>query len=158
MTSLTTSLRLPDGSWVRGRGLRNPQPSGPIPDYGLYLGSASLRRRHDGALNWPHEWLDWPDFLLPRDRDLAIERIRDLHNRAKAGQAVEVACNGGVGRTGTVIACLAILAGVAPKEAVDWTRRHHNHRAVETPWQRRWVQRFPSPDPGPRSFDPGRAG
>jgi protein-tyrosine phosphatase len=140
---LPNALRLPDGTWIRGRGLRHPPPAGPDPDFGLYLGSPRLARRHQSELRWPHAWIDWPDFLLPRDRDDAIKQIRDLHQRAKSGAAVEVACGGGVGRTGTVIACLAVLTGVPPAEAVTWAREHHHPRAVETPWQRRWVQRFP---------------
>ncbi|AXB42433.1 protein-tyrosine phosphatase family protein [Amycolatopsis albispora] len=143
--SLPGSLQLPDGSWVRGRGLRRPLPPGPTPDFGLYLGSRRLRREHDAGLHWPHTWLQWPDFWLPRDRDAAIREIRALHDRARAGEAVEVACAGGVGRTGTVLACLAVLAGTDPADAVAWTRRHHSPRAVETPWQRRWVRRFPRP-------------
>jgi hypothetical protein len=74
-----------------------------------------MRRRHDAALTWPRDWIDWPDFLLPRDREDAVTRIRAVHERARASHGVEVACVGGVGRTGTVIACLAVLAGVAPE-------------------------------------------
>lgn len=140
---LEGAIRLPDGRWVRGRGLRNPLPGGAVPGFGLYLGSGRLRRRHEDGLRWPHEWIDWPDFLLPRDRDLAIRRIGALHERAGAGEAVEVACGGGVGRTGTVVACLAVLSGLDPADAVAWTRAHHHPRAVETPWQRRWVVAFP---------------
>lgn len=140
---LPGAIRLPDGSWVRGRGLRHPTPSGPRPGFGLYLGSARLRGEHEARLDWPHQWIDWPDFLLPRDRDLAVRRIEELYGRARAGEAVEVACGGGVGRTGTVIACLAVLAGLEPVKAVGWAREHHHRRAVETPWQRRWVARFP---------------
>ncbi|MFF0772105.1 protein-tyrosine phosphatase family protein [Nonomuraea wenchangensis] len=143
MTALEGAIRLPDGLHVRGRGLRHPLPPGPRPDFGLYLGSDRLRRRHDATLTWPHEWLDWPDFLLPRDRDLAVRRIGELRERARAGQAVEVACGGGVGRTGTVLACLAVLSGLDPAAALAWTREHHHPRAVETPWQRRWIARFP---------------
>jgi hypothetical protein len=144
-TRLAGAIELPDGAWVRGRGLRRPPPAGPSPDYGLYLGSTRLRRQHDDTLAWAHDWVAWPDFLLPRDPDLAIDRIRALHERAAEGTRVEVACSGGVGRTGTVIACLAVLAGLPPDDAVAWTRAHHHRRAVETPWQRRWVARFPTP-------------
>ncbi|HEV3356275.1 MAG TPA: protein-tyrosine phosphatase family protein [Pseudonocardiaceae bacterium] len=141
---LSGSIELPDGSVIRGRGLRDPLPDGPLPEFGLYLGAASLRARHDASLTWPHDWLDWPDFRLPRDRAAAIAAIRALHQRALAGERVEVACNGGVGRTGTVLSCLATLAGVPSTEAVTWIRAHYSHRAVETPWQRRWVARFPA--------------
>ncbi|TMR02665.1 protein tyrosine phosphatase [Actinomadura soli] len=142
-TLLTGALQLPDGTRVRGRGLRDPLPDGPAPDFGLYLGSDRLRRRHEPEMGWPAAWIEWPDFLLPRDPDAAVRDIRALHERARSGAAVEVACGGGVGRTGTVIACLAVLSGVEPSEAVAWAREHHHPRAVETPWQRRWVTRFP---------------
>ncbi|MGH3881468.1 MAG: protein-tyrosine phosphatase family protein [Actinophytocola sp.] len=141
---LTGAIRLPDGAWVRGRGLRLPTPAGPVPELGLYLGSRRLWARHREALGWPQRWLDWPDFLLPRDRDLAVGQIRALHELARAGRRVEVACGGGVGRTGTVVACLAVLAGVPASEAVGWTRAHYREGAVETPWQRAWVRRFPT--------------
>jgi len=112
---LTGAIELPDGSWVRGRGLRHPLPAGPLPEHGLYLGSKKLRSRHDPGLSWPHDWAEWPDFLLPRDRDQTVEQIRKLHGLALAGSRVEVA----------------------------WTRAHHHPRAVETPWQRTWVSGFP---------------
>lgn len=140
---LIGALRLPDGSWIRGRGLRHPTPGGPTPDFGLYLGSRRLRRRHDGELSWPHSWIEWPDFLLPRDTPQAVRAIHDLRDRARAGARVEVACGGGVGRTGTVIACLVVLTGTDPADAIAWTRANHHSRAVETPWQRGWVTRFP---------------
>ena len=140
VSPLPGAIELPDGAWVRGRGLRNPTPEGPTPDFGLYLGSAKMQRRN--AITWPHEWIEWPDFLLPRDSDAARRQIRALHERARAGERVEVACGGGVGRTGTVIACLAVLSGIPTAEAVAWARAHYHRHAVETPWQRRWVSRF----------------
>jgi protein-tyrosine phosphatase len=141
---LTEAIQLPDGAWVRGRGLRHPLPSGPEPEFGLYLGSPKLRQRHETSLRWPTTWLDWPDFRLPRDPETARAAIRNLHARALAGERVEVACGGGVGRTGTVLACLAILAGHPREEAVAWARENHNRHAVETPWQRRWARNFPT--------------
>lgn len=138
----TGAVLLPDGAWVHGRGLRRPRPGGRAPEYGLYLGSPRMRERYDSELAWPHEWIEWPDFLLPRDREAAVEQIYALHAEARAGRRVEVACGGGVGRTGTVIACLAILGGVPAVDAVRWTRTNYHPRAVETPWQRRWVKQF----------------
>lgn len=140
--SLTGAIQLPDGTWIRGRGLSNPVPAGPAPDFGLYLGSARLRRRHEAALNWQHEWIRWPDFLLPVDWRVAAETITRLHERGRARHDVEVACNGGIGRTGTVIACLAVLTGFTPREAVSWTRARYHRQAVETPWQHGWVAWF----------------
>jgi protein-tyrosine phosphatase len=137
--ALPGAIALPSGHLVRGRGLRRPAPPGPDPQYGLYLGSP----RHHRAMPWPHRWIDWPDFRLPRDRADAVAAIRDLHAHLTAGERAEVACGGGIGRTGTVIACLAVLDGTDPADAVAWARAHYHRRAVETPWQRAWVRGFP---------------
>ena len=134
---LPGSILLPDGAWVRGRGLRRgAPPPGPDPTYGLYLGV-------DFAPPWPYDKIDWPDFRVPRDPDEAARLLRSAHEHAVAGGRLEIACGGGRGRTGTAIAALAILAGVTADEAVSWTRKHYDPHAVETPWQRRWVLGFP---------------
>jgi protein-tyrosine phosphatase len=139
---LSGAVELPDGVRVRGRGLRNGTPAGEVPEFGLYLGTARLRARYGQGLGWEREWVDWPDFWVPRDFDAACASIIGLHGRAARGQRVEVACGGGVGRTGTVMACLAVVAGVDKDEAVGWARAHYHPKAVEMPWQRRWVSRF----------------
>jgi protein-tyrosine phosphatase len=59
-----------------------------------------------------------------------------------ATERVEVACMGGLGRTGTTLACIAVLDGLPAGEAVGYVRRRYNHRAVETSTQRRFVDRF----------------
>ncbi|KUN28883.1 protein phosphatase [Streptomyces antibioticus] len=130
-------LRLPSGRLVRGRGLRHPLPPGaPTPSYGLYL----LGHRPP-AVSWESRWLRWPDFRLPADRADARDALTEVWERA-AGERVEVACGGGRGRTGTALACLAVLDGVPPGEAVAYVRAHYHRGAVETPWQRRYVRRF----------------
>ncbi|RJQ83790.1 protein-tyrosine phosphatase family protein [Amycolatopsis panacis] len=141
-SSPAQSLALPGGAEVRPRGLGRPRPVGPEPEFGLYLGSHRLRARHDATLTWNREWIHWPDFLLPLDWVGAKRDIEALHARAAAGEVVELACHGGVGRTGTVLACLATLDGLEPDEAVSWVRAHYHRRAVETYWQRRWVRWF----------------
>lgn len=125
---------------MRGRGRREPLPDGPVPDLGLALGTRRDRARW--VPDWPVTWVDWPDFGTPRDDDAATAAIVAAHRAARAGRLLEVTCTGGTGRTGTVIACLAVLAGHPADDAVAWTRRHHRPRAVETPGQRRWVLRF----------------
>ncbi|MFI8851148.1 protein phosphatase [Streptomyces sp. NPDC053499] len=129
-------LRLPSGRLVRGRGLRRPLPSGPAPHFGLYLLS-----RPPAGIDWESRWLRWPDFRLPSDRAEAREALGQVWERAGT-ERVEVACGGGQGRTGTALACLAVLDGVPPDEAVGYVREHYSRRAVETPWQRRYVTRF----------------
>jgi hypothetical protein len=83
--------------------------------------------------------------------------------RALAGQRVEIACDVGRGRTGTALACAAVLAGLPPRDAIAWVRTHHEHRAVRAPWQRWWVHWFAPPptaalgNPGSKGFEsPGQ--
>ena len=128
-------LVLPGRTVVRGRGVQYPAPAGREPDFGLYLGV-------DYHPTWAHDRLEWPDFGLPGDPIVAAHAIEDLYARARAGEYVEAACRAGKGRTGTVIACLAILDGLPPGHAVGWTRKHYHHRAVQTLWQRHWVRHF----------------
>jgi protein-tyrosine phosphatase len=78
---------------------------------------------------------------LPSDRGAAADALREAWVRAEA-ERVEIACAGGRGRTGTALACLAVLDGVPNGEAVGYVREHYSRRAVETPWQRRFVARF----------------
>jgi hypothetical protein len=145
---LTGAIALPDGTLVRGRGRREPFPAGPLPDFGLYLGHPPdrprllPRRRAEWRPDWPADWIDWPDFRTPRDRDAAAAQIVEAYRRARSGERVEIACTGGAGRTGTVIACMAVLAGHPAADAVAWTRSHYRPRAVETPGQRRWIGWF----------------
>jgi protein-tyrosine phosphatase len=129
-------VELPSGRRVRGRGLRKPPPSGVRPDFGVYLlGEAPA------PVTWESAWVPWPDFRLPRDPAAARAALAEAWRRAET-QRVEVACGGGRGRTGTALACLAVLDGVPPGEAVAWVRAHYDRRAVETPWQARFVRRF----------------
>ncbi|MBY8883724.1 protein phosphatase [Streptomyces sp. PTM05] len=129
-------LRLPSGRLVRGRGLRNPLPPGPEPHFALYL-----RGRQPPEVAWESRWVRWPDFWLPTDRQAFTASLRELLSRSES-ERVEIACGGGFGRTGTAMSCLAILDGVPNDKAVAYVREHYSHRAVETPWQRRFVARF----------------
>jgi hypothetical protein len=132
-------VELPSGRLVRGRALSRPIPNGPEPTFGLYL----LGRPPD-PVPWPVRWIRWPDFRLPTDRDDARAALADAWGRA-ATDRVEVACGGGQGRTGTALACLAVLDGIPPDQAVAWVREHYRRRAVETPSQARFVRSFTPP-------------
>nr|WP_084614255.1 protein-tyrosine phosphatase family protein [Nakamurella lactea] len=129
-------LALPSGRLVRGRGLSRPMPIGPPPQFGLYL----LGRR-PAPLDWPSRWVHWPDFRLPSDPRDARDALAELWRRS-TDERVEVACAGGHGRTGTALACLAVLDGVPAVAAVEYVRRHYDARAVETRSQRKFVTPF----------------
>jgi hypothetical protein len=132
-------LRLPSGRLVRGRGLRQALPPGPVPTFGAYLLGTP-----PPAVDWESRWLRWRDFWLPSDPVLARQVLCEAWERAATGR-VEIACGGGRGRTGTALACLAVIDGVPAGQAVAFVRQHYDPRAVETPWQRRYVTRFTPP-------------
>ncbi|SNY34325.1 hypothetical protein SAMN05421748_104262 [Paractinoplanes atraurantiacus] len=129
-------LRLPSGRLVRGRGLREAMPSGHPPTFGVYLlGGAPPE------FGWESRWVRWPDFRLPADKAYAETVLIEALDRS-ARDRVEIACGGGRGRTGTALAWLAVLDGVPPDEAVAFVREGYHRRAVETPWQKRFVARL----------------
>ncbi|MFC0006418.1 protein-tyrosine phosphatase family protein [Micromonospora siamensis] len=130
---------LPGGAEVRGRPAR--RAASPA-DFTLLL--------VDGpAPAWPSRRVRWPDFWIPVDRADALDALGEALRRAHAGERVEVACRGGIGRTGTALAALAVLDGLPVGQAVTWVRAHYHPRAVETPWQRRWLRSLPPPGTEP---------
>jgi hypothetical protein len=129
-------LRLPSGRLVRGRALRRPLPPGRTPTFAVHLLGGE-----PPEVAWESRWVRWPDFRLPRDTEQLRAVLREAWEAAVDGR-VEVACGGGRGRTGTALACLAVIDGVPPGEAVAFVRRHYDRHAVETPGQRRYVARY----------------
>lgn len=135
-----TVVVLPDGGRVQGRGYTGvvPLDGHNTPDWGLYLDD----EWHERELTWPARFVDWPDCELPTDEADAFDAITEAHRRAKAGQLIEVACAGGTGRTGTTLACMAVLAGVPPDDVVAWVRSHYHPWAVEVDEQEAMLSRF----------------
>jgi protein-tyrosine phosphatase len=134
-------VTLPDGTGLLARGrldlVVSDRPR--EPDFALYLDS---RWEDDPTVTWPHRIVDWPDFGLPADEAATFGDIADLYRRARAGELVEVACYGGIGRTGTVLGCLCVLAGVPASGAVAWVRSSYHASAVETAEQSQFIDRF----------------
>ncbi|MBD0347629.1 MAG: hypothetical protein ICV59_00630 [Thermoleophilia bacterium] len=128
-------IRFPDGTSVTACSLAERRDDDSERDFGLYLDAR-------WAPTWPAEVVDWPDFGLPASREAAADQIVAAFGRARNRERVEVGCLGGLGRTGTVLACMAVLAGVPPAEAVAWVRTNYDVRAVETEEQADWVAWF----------------
>ncbi|HEY5788502.1 MAG TPA: protein-tyrosine phosphatase family protein [Microlunatus sp.] len=125
---------LPSGRSVRGRGLRRPPSPGPPPTLAVHLTGTRPARPA-----WDQEWIRWRDFWVPSDYVEASRVLRDAYVRATR-ERVEIACGGGVGRTGTGLAALAIFDGLTERNAVDWVRETYHPRAVEVPWQRHFLR------------------
>ena len=128
-------LTLPSGRRVRGRAWRDVPP-GPTPDFGVYLFGRAPR-----LPAWESRWVRWPDFRPPADPDLLRDALTQAWERARQ-ERVEIACRGGLGRTGTALACLAVLDGVPPDRSVAYVRAGYSTHAVETRAQAAFVARF----------------
>ena len=132
-----TLVVLPDGSRVVAVSFdpNDPYTREVRPDFGLYLDDR-------WSPPWPHDHLQWPDFGVPTSSAELRSRLSQLLERSRSGEHVELGCLGAHGRTGTALACLAILAGVPASDAVAWVRTAHCEKAVETPEQMAFVADF----------------
>jgi protein-tyrosine phosphatase len=128
-------VEFPDGTTVKALSIYERKEHDDERDFGLYM-------YEKWQPTWPAEVIPWPNFSVPADWDRAAEQIEAAFARARAGQTVEVGCQVGLGRTGTVLACMACLAGVPGSQAVTWVRENYNPRAVETSEQEAWVSWF----------------
>ena len=125
----------PDGSRVRASSISDRRVDDPERAFGLYLDAR-------WQPTWPADLIEWRDFGLPEDGESAAQKIEGAFRRARQGELVEVGCLGGSGRTGTVLACMAVLAGIPPEKAVAWVRHAYKPEAVETTEQEEWVLWF----------------
>ncbi len=128
-------VRFPNGVEVTAVPLAERQVENADRDFGLYLDPA-------WAPTWEADLIDWEDFGLPVDPATAATQIAAAYHRAEEGARIEIGCIGGLGRTGTVLACIAVLVGVRAGDAVEWVRDHYNRAAVETTDQEAWVLEF----------------
>ncbi len=77
----------------------------------------------------------WPDMgVIPADRLRAV--AADIAAHMEDGATVEIACLGGHGRTGTLLAALiANIEGCGATEAILAVRQRYCEHAIETPAQ-----------------------
>jgi len=132
---LGVEIELPDGTKIRALSIYERKEDDDWRDFGLYMDE---RWRP----TWPAELIPWPNFGVPADWERAAAQIETAFARAKAGQNVEIGCRIGLGRTCTVLACMAFLAGVPAAEAVAWVRQNYDAGAVETSDQEACVRWF----------------
>lgn len=124
---------LPDGRQVRGTGVRRPRGGVPDPDFAVYL-----LGRHPNGVPWDSSWVKWRDFSVPASTPAAVAALQEAFDRSLA-ERVEIACGGGVGRTGTALALMAVMAGLSTGDAAAWAKASYHPRALETRGQRNWV-------------------
>lgn len=129
------NVTFPSDVTVYASSIRHREANDEAPDYGLYL---------DGgwAPACPNVHLAWSDYGLPDRWQLAVATIIDAYRRAEDGYWVEIGCIGGHGRTGTVLACMAVLSGMDGYSAVKWVRSTYCSSAIENIDQEWWVHWF----------------
>ncbi len=93
------------------------------------------------------------DFGRPQDADGFIIFLNDLLLRLRRQETIYLHCFAGIGRTGTVLACLLKTAG-AVEDPVRLVRAIYDPRALETEEQQRFARAF---TPG-TATRPGSAG
>jgi protein-tyrosine phosphatase len=94
-----------------------------------------------------------PDFGRPADAGGLAAFVNDLLDRLRRGETIYLHCLAGIGRTGTVLACLLKTAGAAG-DPVGLVRTIYDPRALETEQQQRFARAFlPGPATRPGSAD-----
>ena len=90
------------------------------------------------------EWqLDVPDYGVPDEAALRAILAQMLEAmRAAPDGTYHIGCKAGIGRNGTVMACLAIMAGPVEGDPVAWLRAAYYQGAIETPGQEAFVRGF----------------
>jgi hypothetical protein len=89
--------------------------------------------------------INWPDGGVPvlteKDWRSLIKKLRNVRSRSnKETLHILVCCVGGHGRTGTALAILAALTGIAPADPVIFVRAEYCRKAVETKAQCRYIR------------------
>ena len=97
---------------------------------------------------------------VPKSMAAMDEIVARIDEQRQGGGDVAVACVGGVGRTGTVVACALVAQGLDAAEAIDRVRATRHPQAVETADQQRFVagyaerrRRLPPDQPGDERLD-----
>jgi hypothetical protein len=94
--------------------LNEPNELSRYPHYVEWLRSQPASR----VLWWPI-----PDLYVP-DREAAPYLFEQLRSRLEDGQRLLMHCGAGVGRAGTIAACLLVTMGETPQDAVARVRAH----------------------------------
>ncbi len=81
---------------------------------------------------------------IPKDMEHTLKFIREIAGRRRAGESVVMHCNGGLGRSGTMAACLrlAILLDRTVENAIASVRRIRGSRAIRKAAQENFIKDF----------------
>ncbi|MFY9262258.1 MAG: protein phosphatase [Actinomycetaceae bacterium] len=132
-------IKLPSGRKIRGRSWKN-NPNEKADVSVVLSTSVGYRFGAPKVVSDAQETLaiDWPDFRLPRRPAQAKQTLYEVWERA-IEERVEITCAGGVGRTGTALAMLAVFDGMDPADAIALVQEKYHPKACETRAQRAFV-------------------
>lgn len=124
---------LPSGTVIYGSSSHSHKVDEPGPDYGVYALSS-----------WPattiSTYIPWTDFGLPRVSAIQVIGVLTDHlELARQGFTIEFGCQGGHGRTGTMLAIMAVLDGAEPQAAIESVWSDYCEHALETDNQEWYV-------------------
>jgi len=127
----------------------NPDPYlfEPKPSFGFYLDKDWLWKltavagvgidltNESSFYDWPFMVVKWPDMGTLSTED-TTNIIDFLARKLEANEAVEIACIGGHGRTGCLLAMMRVkIGGMGAKEAIESLRKDYCEDAVESKGQ-----------------------
>lgn len=136
-------VQLPSGRRIRGRSWHESVSE--YADVTAILTTATpeeFAQRQAVGLGRELIYISWPDYRLPRRPLQARQQLMQLLERARE-ERVEITCGGGVGRTGTALAMMAIMDGMEPQAAIDFVQREYSPEAVKSHAQRGFLMAMP---------------
>ncbi len=135
-------VEFPSGRRIRGRSWRLPVEQNATVSVILTTAAPGEFSTHSIFAGNPRRiMIDWPDYRLPRRTAQAAEQLYGAWQMADS-ELVEITCRGGVGRTGTALAMIAMFEGMSACEAIDFVRSRYNEQSVQSHAQRGFIMDF----------------
>lgn len=139
-------LKLVDGTTIYASSKHTRKLADPVPDFALYVDSSWYPDCHA-------TYIPWRDHGLPQiPLHVAAGAIVEAYRLAKDGFTVEIGCIGGHGRTGTVLACMAVLTGLDADASMQYIWDNYCKRAIESDdqeWFVKWFHAWAWGNPAP---------
>lgn len=83
-----------------------------------------------------------PDLGVPSSPSEVAPLLEQLDKVLASGDNAAIHCRQGVGRSGTLAACLLVMRGIDPTSAIQVLERARGTQVPETADQRRWIDIF----------------
>lgn len=79
------------------------------------------------------------DYSVPKSEESVIRLVRQLNELLSAGKCIGIHCRQSVGRSGLIAACLLVLTGESPAQALEHVKNGRGKPVPDTAEQREWV-------------------